>query len=221
VVALRVRGGSEVPLGKIVCLIRNYAKHAREMGQPAPARVTWFLKPASAALPGGGTVRLPRESKNVHHEVELAVVIGTRGRRIPRERALDHVLGYAVCLDMTARDLQDELKKANEPWDLAKGYDTFFPISEVVPAAEFGDPQEKHLVLRRNGQVVQSGHTGDMLAKVADILASVSAVTTLDRGDVIATGTPEGVGPVHAGDHLVAEIEGVVRLEVSVEDEPQ
>lgn len=220
-VVLRVRGGSDVPVGKIIGLVRNYAKHAREMGEPAPSRVTWFLKPSTAVLAGGGTVRLPKESGNVHHEVELAVVIGQRGRRVPPERALEHVLGFAVCLDMTARDLQDELRKEGEPWDLAKGFDTFFPISEVVPAQDFGDPHEKHLVLRRNGQVVQFGHTGDMLAKVPDIIAQVSAVTTLERGDVIATGTPEGVGPVRAGDHLVAEVEGVVRLEVSIEAEPQ
>lgn len=220
-VALRVRGTSELPVGKIVCLVRNYAKHAREMGQSAPSRVTWFLKPSTSVLAGGGTVRLPNEANNVHHEVELAVVIGQPGRRIPREMALDHVLGYAVCLDMTARDLQDELKKKGEPWDLAKGFDTFFPISEVVLAQDFGDPHEKHLVLRRNDRVVQFGHTGDMLAKIPDVIAHVSSVTTLERGDVIATGTPEGVGPVQAGDRLVAEVEGVVRLEVSIEAEPQ
>lgn len=214
---LRIRGDGEVPVGKIVGVIRNYAKHASELGHALPEHVTFFLKPSTSVVHDGGVVRLPPESKSVHHEVELAVVIGRTATRVEARTAPEYVLGYAVCLDMTARDLQDELSKRGLPWEQSKGFDSFFPISEVVPAAQFGDPNNKTLVLRRNGREPQRGSTGDMLDKVPELVSQISRSMTLERGDVIATGTPQGVGPVASGDVLEAEIVGQVRLRVTVE----
>lgn len=209
---LEVDGGAPVPAGKVVCLVGNYAKHRAEMGQAPDPRgepPAFFLKPSTALLPGGGDIVLPQGVGRVEHEVELAVVIGTRGHGIAPARAMDHVLGYAVLLDMTARDLQAEAKRKGLPWDEAKGFDTFAPISKVQPRDKVPDPHSVELTLRVNGQVRQHGSTKAMMWSIPEVLARISKVMTLEPGDVIATGTPEGVGPVVAGDALEAEASGV------------
>ena len=205
-----------LPVGKMLCLGKNYEKHAREMGGDVPADPVIFLKPATALLRGGGTVLIPTISHEMHHEVELVVVIDRPGRDIPEESAMDHVLGYAVGLDMTLRDLQSAAKKRGEPWAVAKGFDTSAPISEVVLKEQVADPHDLTLGVSVNGEVRQHGSTRDMILKIPYIISYLSRIFTLERGDCIFTGTPEGVGQVVAGDRLHAELEGIVELDVTV-----
>jgi 2-keto-4-pentenoate hydratase/2-oxohepta-3-ene-1,7-dioic acid hydratase in catechol pathway len=205
-----------LPVGKMLCLGKNYEKHAREMGGDVPADPVVFMKPATALLRGGGTILIPAVSSEMHHEVELVVVIGSSGRDIPEERAMEHVLGYAVGLDMTLRDLQSAAKKRGEPWAVAKGFDTSAPISEVVLGEQVADPHDLVLSVSVNGEVRQHGSTRDMILKIPYIISYLSRIFTLERGDCIFTGTPEGVGEVVVGDRLHAELEGIVALDVMV-----
>lgn len=215
---LHLDNKTELPIGKIIGLGRNYAKHANEMGQTVPTVPIFFLKPASSYLKDGGTVLLPEASARVDPEVELAVVIGKTAKDITEARWKDFVLGYGVCLDMTARDLQEEAKKRGDPWALSKGFDTFTPISTIIDKKRVADPQELELQLLVNGEMRQHGHTKDMVFPVSRTIAYLSTVMTLEPGDVIATGTPEGVKPVQRGDKLEARIPGIVSLSVRVAD---
>jgi 5-carboxymethyl-2-hydroxymuconate isomerase len=215
---VRLRGSAEtVPVGKILAVGRNYAAHNVEMGNAETAAPVLFLKPTSALLHDGGTLQLPRGGGQVHHEVELVVVIGKPGRAIAESDALDHVLGYGVGLDMTLRDVQSEAKRGGEPWSLSKGFDGSAPISEIVPAAELGDASGLEIRLDVNGETRQRGNTSGMSRPVAALIAHASRWMTLERGDLIYTGTPAGVGPVVSGDKLEASIEriGSVRIEVT------
>lgn len=202
--------------GKLVCIGRNYAKHAKELGNAVPTTPMIFLKPASALIPSGGTIAIPPASSDVHHEVELVCLIGTRGSHINRSDALGHIAGYAVGLDMTARDIQLKAKKKGHPWSVAKGFDTFAPLGSFLPASDVGNPQNLDIRLTINGERRQEGHTGDMIFPVDELIAYVSTIFTLEPGDLLFTGTPEGVGPVHEGDRLVATVEGLPQLEVGV-----
>lgn len=223
---LRVRGGEPLPAGKVVAVAKNYEDHRKEMAgllgsgaagdRKPPEDPVVFLKPSTCLLHDGGTLRLPPGVANVHWETELAVVIGREMRHVPEERALDHVLGYAVFLDMTARDLQAEAKKAGMPWALSKGMDGFGPISEVIPAAQAPAWNAMDLRLRVNGETRQQTSTGAMIHAVPRLLAHVSRYMTLEPGDVVATGTPAGVGACKPGDRLEAELVGLVRLHVDV-----
>ncbi|MDB5032847.1 MAG: isomerase/hydrolase [Chlorobi bacterium] len=203
-------------VGKMLCLGKNYEKHAREMGGDVPADPVIFMKPATALLRGGGMVMIPTVSHELHHEVELVVVIDRAGKDIPEDEAMSYVLGYAVGLDMTLRDLQSSAKKRGEPWAVAKGFDTSAPISEVLPRDHVADPHALTLNLKVNGETRQHGSTGDMILKIPAIISYLSRIFTLERGDCIFTGTPEGVGQVVAGDRLAAELEGLVAVEVTV-----
>lgn len=204
---------SPAPPSKIVCIGRNYRAHAQELGNEVPKEPLLFLKPPSSLLEPGGTLYLPPESERVEHEAELGVVIGRRGRRIPRERALEHVFGYSVACDVTARDLQ----KKDGQWTRAKGFDGFCPVGpEVVSGL---DPSGLSIRLRVNGDLRQDGNTRDMVFDVASLIAHVSSVMTLEPGDLILTGTPEGVGPLAAGDRVEVEIEGIGLLRFGVERE--
>jgi len=205
-----------VSAGKLLCIGRNYADHAAEMEREVPDQPMVFLKPASALIRSGDTVRLPPQSQNVHHEVELVAVIGKKGRRIPREQALDHVTAYAVGLDITARDLQEEAKAQQHPWSVAKGFDTFAPLGPLAPASAIADPQDVQLTLRRNGTVRQQAHTGDMMFSVAELVHYCSQIFTLFPGDLLYTGTPSGVGPIEDGDQLEARVTGGDPLRVDV-----
>jgi 2-keto-4-pentenoate hydratase/2-oxohepta-3-ene-1,7-dioic acid hydratase in catechol pathway len=174
-----------------------------------------FLKPSTALLESGGTVRLPVMSRDVHHEVEMVIGIGKTGSRIAADHALDFVSGYAVGLDMTMRDVQADAKKRGHPWAVAKGFDTSAPLSPAVPKDEIADPH--NLDLRVNGSIRQSSNTGKMIFRVPDIIAYLSSVFTLEEGDLIFTGTPEGVGPVGPGDTLEATLQSVGSLKVKVD----
>jgi 5-carboxymethyl-2-hydroxymuconate isomerase len=212
----RLTNGQEFPIGKILCIGRNYVDHIRELGNEVPAAPVVFSKPASSVISVNQQIRIPSYSDDCHHEGELAVLIGTEGKHITIEKALDHVAGYGVAVDLTLRDVQTELKKRGLPWDIAKGFDTACPLSAFKPASEVGDPQKLQIKLSVNGTVRQDGSTGLMIHPVAEIISHLSTIFTLDPGDVILTGTPSGVGQVVSGDRLLAEIPGVARLEVTV-----
>lgn len=207
---------TEYPIGKILCIGRNYAEHIKELGNEAPDEPVIFTKPATSVIGDGDVIVIPPYSRDCHHEAELAVLIGTEGKDIPVERALEHVAGYGVAIDLTLRDVQAELKKKGLPWDIAKGFDTACPLSTFVPADRVADPQDLRIILTVNGETRQDGSTSLMIHTVREIISHMSGIFTLKPGDVILTGTPSGVSPIVSGDRLVAEIPGVARLQVSV-----
>jgi len=208
---------NEYLIGKILCIGRNYVDHIKELGNETPAAPVVFLKPATAVVDDGGIVVIPPYSTECHFEAELAVLIGTDGKDIPESEALSHVAGYGVAIDMTLRDVQDNLKKKGLPWEIAKGFDTSCPLSDFTPAAQVSDPQDLTIRLLLNGTERQNGSTGLMINPVAGIISYLSTIFTLEEGDVILTGTPAGVGQVQPRDGMVAEIPGVGRLRVTVE----
>ncbi len=195
---------------KIVALGRNYAEHARELGNEVPEDPPIFFKPPSAIVGPEEAIVIPPETHEAHHEVELAVVMAHRGVRVPAEHALDLVGGYTVLNDVTARDLQREDIRRARPFDRAKSFDTFCPMGPVVATRRsVPDPDRLRITLRVNGQVRQEGSTADMILSVPRIIEYVSRYMSLEPGDVIATGTPAGVGPLRPGDVVEAEVEGI------------
>ncbi len=208
--------GQNIPVGKIVCIGRNYAEHIKELGNQTPDKPVIFIKPASALIPSGGTVVIPSYSDDCHHEIELAVLIGTRVKDVSPQGALDYVRGYAVALDLTLRDVQSVQKAKGLPWEIAKAFDTSCPLSDFVPASQVKDPQNLQLRLTVSGELRQNGNTRDMMRSIAELIAATSACFTLEEGDILLTGTPSGVGRIVSGDHLEASIEQVGNLHVSV-----
>lgn len=195
---------------KVLCVGRNYAKHVRELGGSGAEQPVWFWKPDSAIVQDGDPVVVPPGIGSVHHEVELAVRIGKSLRRVSADATLRHLDGVTVAVDVTARDLQNEAKKAGGPWDQAKGYDSFLPLGPWQAVDR--DLQDLRLRLTVNGKVKQDGTTKDMTWPVAELLARASQWTTLNPGDVFLTGTPEGVGPIVPGDRMEAEAVGVAKV---------
>lgn len=208
--------GKTYPVGKILCLGRNYLDHIRELGNQVSERAVIFSKPASSLLADGGLVRIPDYSNDCQHELELALLIGRPGKNIPAAHALEHLAGYGVALDLTLRDLQTELKNQGLPWDLAKGFDTSCPLSDFTPPDRVTDPNKLDLTLTVNGQVRQQGNTGQMMRPVEKIIAEISRYFRLESGDIILTGTPSGVAGITSGDRLEGTIEQVGKLHVSV-----
>lgn len=206
-----------MPVAKILCVARNYADHAKEMGTRVPEAPIFFLKPHTALLRDGGTILLPPESERIEVETELAAVLGRGGRDVPASDAMRLVAGYAVFFDVTARDLQGVARRDGSPWTAAKGFDTFAPVSAGVRASAVPDPHALSIRLRVNGTVRQDSNTRHMVFRIPELLAAASRIMTLERGDVLATGTPAGVWPVAPGDVLDAEIERVGRLRCPVE----
>jgi 2-keto-4-pentenoate hydratase/2-oxohepta-3-ene-1,7-dioic acid hydratase in catechol pathway len=206
----RVELGCPVDPSKILGIGRNYVDHAKELGHDAPSEPLMFLKPPSALLAPGGALELPPESQRVDHEGELGVVIGRRCRRVPREEALAVVFGYTIVCDVTARDLQ----KKDGQWSRAKGFDGFCPVGPHVVRGV--DPSALDLSVEVSGSVRQHGNTRDMLFGIPELIAHISAAMTLEPGDLIATGTPQGVGPLKAGDHVVVRIGELGALEFDV-----
>jgi len=209
--------GQEFPIGKIVCLARNYAEHARELGNEVPDEPVLFIKPATSVIHDGGTVRIPLYSRECHYEVELALLIGKTVRAVSADQAMAHLAGYGVAIDMTLRDVQERLKARGLPWEIAKGFDSACPLSDFVPAATVSDPHDLALRLSVNGELRQNGTTADMILGVAQIIAHVSGIFTLEPGDLILTGTPSGVGRVRPGEMIEADIPTVGRLKVFVQ----
>ncbi len=200
--------GSAAPITipKIICVGRNYAEHAKEMKAEIPASPVLFLKPPSAVVHNHGHVTIPSISRDLHHEVEMTVLIGTGGKSISREKAMEHIAGYGVGLDMTLRDVQSEAKKKGLPWTVAKGFDTSAPLSEFVPSASVSDPHRLQVELSVNGTVRQKGSTSDFIFTLDQLISTISHIFTLEPGDVIFTGTPEGVAQTVGGDTLLARL---------------
>ncbi len=205
------------PVHRIYCVGRNYAAHAREMGHdPARTAPVFFMKPADAIVHSGGTVPYPSRTENLQHEVELVVAIGESGRDIPVEKALDHVFGYAVGIDLTRRDLQLAAKESRGTWDTAKGFDQSAPISPVHRAAEIGHPDSGRIWLSVNGEIRQNADLDELIWSVAEALAELSTFFVLAPGDLVFTGTPAGVGPLEAGDKITGGIEGIDEIEITI-----
>jgi 2-keto-4-pentenoate hydratase/2-oxohepta-3-ene-1,7-dioic acid hydratase in catechol pathway len=206
----------KVTVGKLVCLARTYRKHAEEMHTNVTEDPLLFLKPASSVIFNEQSIIIPKKSKCLHHEVELGVVIGKKCKNVSQKDAFDYVLGYCVALDITARDIQDEAKKRGWPWTIAKGFDTFAPISDVVLKDKIKNPNNLDLSLKVNGEIKQSSNTKYMIYSVERIIEFVSSIMTLEKGDFIMTGTPEGVGEIVAGDELEAKLGDFCFLKVDV-----
>ncbi|KAK7455141.1 hypothetical protein VKT23_011012 [Stygiomarasmius scandens] len=186
---------------KIVAIGRNYAGHIKELSNATPKEPFFFLKPTTSYVTSGGQVEIP-SGIIAHHEVELGLVIGKRGRDISQADADSYIDGYALAVDMTARNLQDQVKKKGLPWSAAKGFDTFTPIGSFIPKANINDPHDLHLSLEINGVVKQDGSTADMIFNCHRLIEHISSIMTLEEGDLVLTGTPAGVGPVAAGDKV-------------------
>lgn len=210
VAAIPVAGGGLFPVRRIFCVGRNYAEHTREMGgDPDREEPFFFTKPSDAVLTDGADMPYPPKTADLHHEMELVVAIGTGGKDIAEADALAHVFGYAAGFDMTRRDLQGAAKKAGKPWDMGKGFDASAPIGELVPAAKAGHPDKGLIELKVNGKVRQSSDLAKMIWNVPETISYLSGFVTLAPGDLIMTGTPEGVAAVVKGDLLEGAIAGV------------
>jgi acylpyruvate hydrolase len=209
---VRLRGKQEeIPVGKILCMGRNFAEHARELGNEVPTSPILFIKPATAIISNGEAIVRPAISKLLHHEVELVVLIGKTGKDIPASRAMEHVLGYGVGLDMTLRDVQEASKKKGLPWAVSKGFDTSAALSEFVPASFIKDPHNVTVRCYVNGTVRQEGSTSMMMFSIPTIIEFASKIFTLEAGDLIYTGTPPGVAEVVDGDIVEGELVGFVK----------
>ena len=197
-----------MPPGKIVCIGQNYRAHARELNSQAPEEPMLFLKPSSALIGDGEDIKAGDVGR-VDHEVELALIIGRATRNVTDEEALSRISHVAVFNDVTARDMQNAARKAGNPWALSKSMDTFAPMSQPVPLSSVGDVHRLELILTVNGEVRQKGNTADMVFSPERLISYISRYMTLEEGDIIATGTPEGISALHDGDQVVASIPGV------------
>jgi fumarylpyruvate hydrolase len=210
VAAVPVAGGGAFPVRRVFCVGRNYAEHAREMGADPDRELPFFFcKPADALLIGDADMPYPTMTESLHHEMELVAAIGAGGADIAEADALAHVWGYAAGLDMTRRDLQNQAKKEGKPWDMGKAFDHSAPIGLLVPASTFPDPTHGKIELKVNGAVRQSSDLSKLIWSVAETIAYLSKLVRLAPGDLIYTGTPEGVAAVRRGDLLEGAVEGV------------
>lgn len=205
-------------INTIFCIGRNYVDHAKELNNPVPKNPVIFTKPITSVIYSGYTIMLPPESHDVHYETEVVIAIGEGGKRIPSEKALEHIEGYGVGIDVTARDLQQQAKEKSLPWTIAKGFDTFAPISNFVPASQIANPRDLSLSLYINEELKQRGNTKDMIFPIDTLVSRVSEFFTLNPGDLIFTGTPAGVGSLFSGDSLHAVLgDNLTSLDVTVE----
>ncbi|KAJ2906091.1 uncharacterized protein MKZ38_003128 [Zalerion maritima] len=196
-------------VGKVVCIGRNYADHISELKNAAPKQPFFFLKPPSSILPPNSGPVISPKGVSTHYEVELAIIMGKEVKDLApddTEGAANAIDAYAVTIDMTARNIQNEAKKKGLPWDIAKGFDTFLPVSQVIPKTMIPNPHDAELWLSVNGKMQQEDSTKLMLFRIPRILSDISKVMTLHKGDIVLTGTPKGVGPVVPGDVLAAGI---------------
>ena len=212
--------GQQFPVHRIYCVGRNYVEHAQEMGFTGREPPFFFLKPADAivVVPAGqtGSMPYPNLTQDLHHEIELVVAIGQGGRNIKAADAMSHIFGYAVGLDMTRRDLQGEMKKQGRPWCIGKAFDHSAPIGPIVPAAQAGDVTHAEISLQVNGKDRQRSNVSKLIWNIAETIEHLSAAWELQPGDLIYSGTPEGVAAVVAGDLLVGQVAGVGELRIKV-----
>ena len=216
-VALPVAGTqARFPVRRVYCIGRNYAAHAIEMGHDPDREPPFFFQKNPDNLDPSGRFPYPPQTADVHHEIEMAVALKSGGTDIAPDAALEHVFGYAVALDMTRRDLQNEAKKQGRPWEISKAFERSAPVGPFHPAAGIGHPVRGRVALKVNGDLRQEGDLNQMIWKVPEMIAYLSEYFELAAGDVILSGTPSGVAAVSRGDRLEAEIEGVDRLAVDV-----
>jgi fumarylpyruvate hydrolase len=219
-VTVPVADGRSFPVHRIYCVGRNYVEHAVEMGHTGREPPFFFLKPADAVLPVAdgvtGTMAYPSLTTNLHHEIELVVAIGRGGRDIAAGDAAEHIWGYAVGLDMTRRDLQNDMKKQGRPWCIGKAFEQSAPIGPIHPIARTGRLLKGEITLSVNGTPRQKGDLADLIWSVNEIIEHLSAAWLLQPGDLIYTGTPAGVGAVQRGDVMEGHIDGLGRLRVAV-----
>ena len=216
--ALPIVGTSDLfPVRRIYCVGRNYAAHAREMGHnPDREEPFFFMKPADALLPNGSIMPYPPVTRDMHHEIEMVVALKSGGADIPVDQALSHVYGYAVGLDMTRRDLQGIAKTAGRPWDMGKGFDHSAPCTALVRADQIGHPDKGAIWLKVNGAERQRGDLADLIWSVPETIAYLSTLVTLAAGDLIFSGTPEGVKAIVRGDRLEGHVDGVGDLTITI-----
>ena len=215
-VTIPVRGGGAFPVRRIFCVGRNYAAHAREMGHdPDREPPFFFCKPADSLVTGGADMPYPTQTSDLHHEIEQVVALGTGGADIAEADAMRHVWGYGIGLDMTRRDLQGEAKKLGRPWDMAKGFDHSAPIGELAPA-EGIDPGKGRIELKVNGVVRQVSDLDQLIWSVPEVIAYLSQLVALAPGDLIFTGTPEGVAACTRGDVLEGTLAGVGTVKTKI-----
>jgi fumarylpyruvate hydrolase len=216
--ALAIAGSdARFPVRRIFCVGRNYADHVREMGaDPKSEPPIFFTKPADALVESGAAIPYPMLTANFHHEVELVAAIGEGGAGIDAKAALDHVWGYAVGVDLTRRDLQNEAKKAGQPWDASKGFDNSAPVGALTPVGESGHLKSARIWLSVNGVIKQDANLEAMIWSVPEIVATLSRTWQLRAGDLIFTGTPSGVSALERGDEVICGVEGLSDLKFSV-----
>jgi fumarylpyruvate hydrolase len=217
VVTLPVRGSDErFPVRRIYCVGRNYAAHSIEMGGDPDKEEPFFFQKNPNNIDLSGEFPYPDKSSDVHHEIELLVALKSGGTNIPLASALDCVFGYAVCLDMTRRDLQSQMKAQGRPWEIGKAFERSAPSGELVPASEIGHPDHGAIWLEVNGEMRQQGDLNQLIWKVPEMISYLSGLFELAAGDLIMSGTPSGVGPVARGDRLHGHIDGIGDLECRV-----
>ncbi len=198
-----------VPVGKIVCMGRNYVAHIEELNNPRPERPMFFIKPATALQPLDEPIRIPPYSTRARHELELAALIGRTLKDASEDEVYAAIEGWAVAIDVTLQDVQEQCKQKGHPWEIAKAFDGSCPVSEFVPAAEVPDPQDVLISMRVNGGQRHDDSTRLMIHTIPQLVAAASQYFTLEPGDIVLTGTPAGVGPLEPGDELEMEIERV------------
>ncbi|WP_300055021.1 fumarylacetoacetate hydrolase family protein [uncultured Roseobacter sp.] len=217
VTALPVVGtDARFPVRRVYCIGRNYAAHAIEMGHDPDREAPFFFQKNPDNLDPSGQFPYPAQSSDVHHEVELAVMLRSGGEGIAADKGLDHVFGYAIALDMTRRDLQGQMKNAGRPWEISKAFERSAPVGPIHPVTAIGHPKEGAVTLTLNGSVRQSGDLNQLIWKVPEMISYLSEYFTLAGGDVILSGTPAGVGPVQRGDVMDLEIAGLGHMTVNV-----
>lgn len=202
-----------LPLGKIVCIGRNYAAHAKELNNEVPSEPLLFIKPASALAPMNEPVTVPKERGQVHFETELAILIGERMTDVDEQAAQHGIAGVGLALDLTLRDLQTELKEKGHPWERAKAFDGACPVSPFLTPASVGDLDDVQIRLSVDGKVRQDGNTSQMITPILKLISHISQWFTLEPGDLVLTGTPAGVGELKAGSKLCVEIVDLLRIE--------
>lgn len=207
----------EVKVGKIVCVGLNYVKHIEEMSSKRSTEPVLFLKPSTSILQEGEKIILPSYSNEIHHEVEMALLIGKEAKNINKINWKTYVSGVSVALDLTLRDLQSDAKKRGHPWSVCKGFDGACPIGKFVPLSDVGDIGDLEIELYKNDELKQKGNTSQMIFPPKELLAYISRIFTLEEGDIILTGTPAGVGPIYSKDIIHAKIEKIGAINFEVE----
>jgi fumarylpyruvate hydrolase len=215
--ALPVDGTADVfPVRRIWCVGRNYLDHIRELGNDERQPPFFFAKHADEITGDGATIPYPPLTRDFQHEVELVVALGSGGLNIAPERALDHVYGYGVGIDLTRRDLQTASRKKEQPWEIGKSFDDAAPCSALKPASAIGHPAKGRIWLSVNGNEKQKGDLSEMIWNVAEIIARLSLQVSVGAGDIIMTGTPAGVGPLQPGDNVTCGVDGIATLAVTI-----